>query len=122
MNRVGRPVIDSKSLGDQRSSVTGIGTRPTSAGRVTVCLLHSTGQLIAAPEPVIVGLAAAVYPATYAGTEASIDETQEFLDAYMSARARSFSDEELEEAWAAGLWNEASTLRSSSPPKERSNR
>jgi hypothetical protein len=62
-------------------------------------------SVIAAPEPVIVGLAAAVYPATYAGTEASIDETQEFLDAYMSARARSFSDEELSEAWAAGLWN-----------------
>jgi len=62
-------------------------------------------SVIAAPEPVIVGLAAAVYPATYAGTEASIEETQEFLDAYMSARARGFSDEELEEAWAAGLWN-----------------
>jgi hypothetical protein len=62
-------------------------------------------SVIAAPEPVIVGLAAAVYPATYGGTEASIDETQEFLDAYMSARARTFSDEELEEAWAAGLWN-----------------
>ena len=60
---------------------------------------------IAAPESVIVGLAAAVYPATFAGTEASIDETQDFLDAYMSARARSFSDEELEQAWAAGLWN-----------------
>jgi phosphotransferase family enzyme len=62
-------------------------------------------SVIPAPEPVIVGLAAAVYPATYAGTEASIDETQEFLDAYMSARARDFSDDELEEAWAAGLWN-----------------
>jgi hypothetical protein len=62
-------------------------------------------SVIAAPEPVIVGLAAAVYPATYAGTEASIDETQGFLNAYMSARARVFSDEELEVAWAAGLWN-----------------
>jgi Phosphotransferase enzyme family len=62
-------------------------------------------SVIAAPEPVIVGLAAAVYPATYAGTEASIDETEEFLDAYMSARARGFSDDELEQAWAAGLWN-----------------
>lgn len=62
-------------------------------------------SVIAAPETVIVGLAAAMYPTTYAGTEASIDETQDFLDAYMSARARSFSDEELEEVWAAGLWN-----------------
>jgi hypothetical protein len=62
-------------------------------------------SVIAAPEPVIVGLAAAMYPATNAGTEASVDETQEFLDAYASARARDISDEEVEEAWAAGLWN-----------------
>jgi Phosphotransferase enzyme family len=62
-------------------------------------------SVIAAPESVIVGLAAAAYPTTSAGTEASIDETQEFLDAYMSAWGRSFSDEELEVAWAAGLWN-----------------
>jgi len=27
------------------------------------------------------------------------------LDAYTSARNRAFSDDELEEAWAAGLWN-----------------
>jgi hypothetical protein len=39
-------------------------------------------SVIAAPEPVIVGLAAAMYPATHAGTEASVDETQKFLDAY----------------------------------------
>ena len=62
-------------------------------------------SVIAAPEPVIVGLAAAMYPTTHAGTEASVDETQKFLDAYASARGRGFSDEEQEEAWAAGLWN-----------------
>jgi hypothetical protein len=62
-------------------------------------------SVIAAPESVIVGLAAAVYPATYAGTEASIDESQRFLNAYTSARTRVFSDVELEEVWAAGLWN-----------------
>jgi hypothetical protein len=62
-------------------------------------------SVIAAPEPVIVGLAAAMYPATHAGTEASVDETQKFLDAYGSARGKKFSDEEQEEAWAAGLWN-----------------
>jgi hypothetical protein len=62
-------------------------------------------SVIAAPESVIVGLAAAVYPTTYGGSEASIDETQRFLDAYVSTRDKSFSDGDLEEAWAAGLWN-----------------
>src|ERR1700722_5911136 len=62
-------------------------------------------SVIAAPESVIVGLAAAGDPAPFPRTEASIDAPQDFLDAYMSARARGFSDDELEEAWAAGLWN-----------------
>ncbi len=62
-------------------------------------------SVVAAPEPVIIGLAAAVYPVTHPGTEANVDETQEFLDAYASARTKTLSDEELEEAWAAGLWN-----------------
>ena len=62
-------------------------------------------SVIAAPEPVIVGLAAAMYPATHAGTEASVDETQKFLEAYAAARGKDFSDDERERAWAAGLWN-----------------
>lgn len=62
-------------------------------------------SVVATPEPVIVGMAAAVYPTTEAGTEASIDETERFLDAYSSARSRAFSGGEFEEAWAAGLWN-----------------
>lgn len=62
-------------------------------------------SVIAAPEPVLAGLAAAVFPATVAGTEATIDETQSFLDAYGAARGRPLSREEIELAWAAGLWN-----------------
>jgi hypothetical protein len=61
-------------------------------------------SLIAASEPAIAGLAAAVYPAIEPGTEATIEESQAFLDAYQKARGR-FSDAELAEAWAAGLWN-----------------
>jgi hypothetical protein len=60
---------------------------------------------IAAPEPVIAGLAAAVYPVTREGTEATIEETQAFLEAYGVARGRPFNADETEEAWAAGLWN-----------------
>jgi hypothetical protein len=61
-------------------------------------------SVITASEPVIAGLAAAVYPATGAGTEATIEESEAFLDAYQDVR-RSFSDDELADAWAAGLWN-----------------
>ena len=62
-------------------------------------------SVIAAPEAVLGGLAAAVYPATTPGTEASVDETEEFLYAYASARGADFSDTELQAAWAAGLWS-----------------
>jgi len=59
---------------------------------------------IRAPEPVIAGLASAVYPATQPGTEATVAESEAFLDAYQKARRRRFRDGELREAWAAGLW------------------
>jgi aminoglycoside phosphotransferase (APT) family kinase protein len=60
---------------------------------------------IAADEATVVGLAATVYPATTGGMEATVEETQGFLDAYCAARGRAFSREELERAWATGLWN-----------------
>jgi hypothetical protein len=62
---------------------------------------------IAASEPAIASLAAAVYPATDAGTEATVAESEAFLDAYQHARGLRFSDDELAEAWAAGLWARA---------------
>ena len=61
-------------------------------------------SVIAASEPAIAGLAAAVYPAIDAGTEATVEESEAFLDAYQNARG-AFSDDELAESWAAGLWN-----------------
>ncbi len=62
-------------------------------------------SVIAAPEPILVGLASAVYPANEPGTEATVEESEAFLDAYESARGRAFTDDEREQAWAAGLWN-----------------
>jgi hypothetical protein len=59
---------------------------------------------IAAPEPVLAGLASAVYPVTAAGTEATVAESEAFLDAYQWARGCPFNRSELTEAWAAGLW------------------
>ncbi len=62
-------------------------------------------SVIAAPEPVVAGLAAALYPAIRSGTEATIEESEAFLDAYGTERGRSFSSDEVELAWAAGMWN-----------------
>lgn len=61
-------------------------------------------RVIAASEPTIAGLAAAVIPANGAGTEATVEESAAFLAAYQDARGR-FSDDQLAEALAAGLWN-----------------
>ena len=62
-------------------------------------------SMVALPEAVVAGLAAAVYPANGEGTEATIEESEAFLAAYQTARGRIFSDEERRVAWAAGLWN-----------------
>ncbi len=39
-----------------------------------------------------------------AGTEATVEESAAFLDAYQDARGP-FGDDELAKAWAAGLWD-----------------
>jgi hypothetical protein len=62
-------------------------------------------SVIAASEAALAGLAGAKYPTTEAGTEPTADETEEFLEAYAKARGRPFTAAELDEAWAAGLWN-----------------
>lgn len=67
--------------------------------------VHDWDSVIAAPETVVVGLAAAVFPATGGpGEEATVEETASFLAAYEQSRRREFSAAEVEEAWAAGLW------------------
>jgi aminoglycoside phosphotransferase (APT) family kinase protein len=67
--------------------------------------VHDWDSIIAAPETVIVGLAAAVFPAMGGpGEEATVDETAAFLAAYEEARGRRFSVEERQQAWMAGLW------------------
>jgi hypothetical protein len=62
-------------------------------------------SVIRVPEAAIAGLAAAVFPAVHAGSEATVNETESFLAAYASTRGRPFTPDEIEIAWAAGLWN-----------------
>jgi Ser/Thr protein kinase RdoA (MazF antagonist) len=65
--------------------------------------VHDWDSVIVAPEPVAVGLAAAAWPAG-AGPFATIEQTGSFLDAYQRAAGRTWAVEEVEAAWASGLW------------------
>jgi hypothetical protein len=53
----------------------------------------------------VAGLAAALYPANGEGTEATVEESEDFLAAYEAARGSAFSEDQRQIAWAAGLWN-----------------
>jgi hypothetical protein len=66
--------------------------------------VHDWDSVVSAPETVIVGVAAAMWPAGLDSVGASIEQSEEFLDAYQHARGRSFSAQRIEEAWAAGAW------------------
>ncbi|MEY9926612.1 hypothetical protein ABH926_001234 [Catenulispora sp. GP43] len=53
---------------------------------------------------VIVGVAAAMWPADAGCAGASLEQSRDFLDAYQRARGRRFTDGEVQQTWAAGLW------------------
>jgi len=65
--------------------------------------MHDWDSVIVAPEAIVVGLAAAAWPAG-AGPFASLDQTAAFLDAYQRATSRTLPADAIEAAWAAGLW------------------
>ena len=74
----------------------------------TLHAVHDWDSVVSQPEAAIAGHAAAVWPGTGGpGEVASIEQSEEFLDGYADARGRPWSREELEAAWAAGLWNRA---------------
>jgi len=65
--------------------------------------VHDWDSVIVAPEAVAVGLAAAAWPAG-AGPFATIEQTEQFIDAYQRATGRTWPTDDVEAAWAAGLW------------------
>ncbi len=74
--------------------------------------VHDWDSVAARPEVVIAGAAAAVFPGTGApGGAATIDETESFLTAYEHVRGSSWSTDEREVCWAAGLWVRAFEAR-----------
>lgn len=69
-------------------------------------VVHDWDSAIAAPEAVVVGLAAAVWASGYdpATWHSSTLQVEAFLGAYQRAVGRWWSPDEREVAWAAGLW------------------
>jgi hypothetical protein len=66
--------------------------------------VHDWDSVVSAPETVIVGVAAAMWPAGIGCPGATLKQSHDFLDAYQQARGKSFTAEEIQETWAAGLW------------------
>jgi len=73
----------------------------TAKGRLVV--VHDWDSLSWAPEAMLVGCAAAVFPAGSQPESASLSASATFLEQYQVARDREFTPEEIEIAWAAGL-------------------
>jgi hypothetical protein len=70
-------------------------------------VVHDWDSMTADSEAVLVGFAAALYPAVSADEQATVEDTERFLDAYFRARGWEFSAGELERSWAAGVWTRA---------------
>jgi hypothetical protein len=69
--------------------------------------VHDSDSVACAPEAVLVGFAAALFPPGVEGEPASVQDTERFLASYCHARGRELGADELRQAWAAGLWTRA---------------
>jgi len=74
-------------------------------------VVHDWDSTAADSEAVLVGFAAALHSTVGPHELATVEETGNFLDAYGAARGRPFSADELELAWAAGVWTRAYDAR-----------
>ena len=77
----------------------------------TLLVVHDWDSVTADSEAVLAGFAAALYSTVNAGELATVEESEQFLDAYCDARGREFSAGELERSWAAGVWTRAYDAR-----------
>jgi hypothetical protein len=67
--------------------------------------VHDWDSVIAQPETAIVGLASAVWPAAGApGEAATVAQSAEFIASYQQAAGRQWAEQQVRDAWAAGLW------------------
>lgn len=73
----------------------------------TPLVVHDWDSVVADSEAVLAGLAAALYSTVDAKQPATVEETRRFLAEYRNAHGRDLSDDDLELAWAAGVWSRA---------------
>ncbi len=66
--------------------------------------VHDWDSVVSAPEAVIVGLAASVWPCGAQPRAATVDESAAFIEAYQRAAGRRWDSDEVQASWAAGLW------------------
>jgi hypothetical protein len=66
--------------------------------------VHDWDSAVSAPGPVIVGLAASVWPCGAEPRAASVSESEAFIEAYQHAARRPWSADQIQASWAAGLW------------------
>jgi len=76
--------------------------------------VHDWDSVISGPEPIIVGLAASVWPCGPESRAAWIDESEAFVEAYQRGAGRRWSNDEVQASWAAGLWVYAFNTKKSS--------
>lgn len=67
-------------------------------------MVHDWDSVVTAAETVVVGVAAAMWPAGVGCAGATLRQSEDFVEACQRARGRRFSEHELQETWAAGLW------------------
>jgi hypothetical protein len=70
-------------------------------------VVHDWDSMTVDSEAVLVGFAAALFSTANADELATVEDTERFLVAYCQARGRKFSADELQRAWAAGVWTRA---------------
>jgi hypothetical protein len=70
-------------------------------------VVHDWDSVTADSEAVLAGFAAALYSTVSADELATVEDTERFLVAYGRARGRELDADELQRAWAAGLWTRA---------------
>jgi Ser/Thr protein kinase RdoA (MazF antagonist) len=70
-------------------------------------VVHDWDSAVGDTEAVLVGFAAALYSTGGRDDLPTVEETDRFLAAYCDARGQPFSADELERAWAAGVWTRA---------------
>jgi Phosphotransferase enzyme family len=74
-----------------------------SGGRLLV--VHDWDSVVSQPEAVIAGIAAAIFPASGdVWQPATIQESEQFLSAYIRASTRAWTPDDTEAFWAASAW------------------